>query len=194
MPRNRPSLSGPTATPPPRTKDETYWKILNAAVILDIRHGHQRWTMTQLARSSGVSRTLVYYYFGKSKQDILNEAVALFGSELSGMAPWRLTLWEQGRLAETFHETRRIYGRVPALLPFFLLHRGLDTEIGRAIRRHEGAFRSKIARFFPDRPAADREVAFALFFGVSFAPEVSDEGVSRAIAWFMAGAGKSRPA
>ena len=52
-------------------KDETYWKILDAVIALEIRRGHQKWTISELSRLSGITRTLIYYYFGKSKLEIL---------------------------------------------------------------------------------------------------------------------------
>lgn len=172
-------------------KDEIYWKILNSALILELRHGHQKWTMTRLARASGVSRTLIYYYFGRSKLDILGEAVSLFGVELAGATAERRELWKQGRLAETFLATRRLVERSPALVPFYFLNRAQDSALGRAIRKQEEAFRSKLAAFFPSLSATRRDAAFALFFGIPFCGELSEKAVREALELLSAGLGKS---
>ena len=98
------------------TKDETYWKILNAAVALDIQKGHQKWTITQLSKKSGISRALIYYYFGSSKVDLLKEAISTIGYEMAGISQDRLELWSHGKIAESFMVTHKILKENPALL------------------------------------------------------------------------------
>lgn len=162
-------------------KDDIYWRILNSAVALDMRQGHQKWTMTQLSKSSRVSRTLIYYYFGKSKLGILNEAVSLFGAEFAGETAERLALWKEGRMTETFLKSRELLKMVPALTPFYLMNRAQATELGEAIRKKESAFRKKLAAFFPERSPADVEALFAVFWGLVFAPDLSDSAVRRCV-------------
>jgi AcrR family transcriptional regulator len=163
-------------------KDENYWRILNSAVSLDIRHGHLKWTMTQLSRVSHVSRTLIYYYFGKSKQTILTEAISLFGAEFAGETPERINKWKGGELAETFLASRELLLRAPALIPFYFLNRSLKNEIGESIRSKEKAFRKKISQFFPDLTLGQREFLFAFFWGLVFAPELENDGIQEAVA------------
>ena len=49
------------------SKDETFWSVLYSAIELDFKRGHLRGTMSELSRMSNVTRSLIYYYFGKSK-------------------------------------------------------------------------------------------------------------------------------
>jgi len=51
------------------TKDDTFWKVLNTAIILDFNRGHLRWSMSELSRSSGITRSLIYYYFYKIREN-----------------------------------------------------------------------------------------------------------------------------
>ncbi|HEX4924574.1 MAG TPA: TetR/AcrR family transcriptional regulator [Bdellovibrionales bacterium] len=168
---------------PARTsqKDDIYWRILNSAVALDMRHGHQKWTMTQLSKQSKVSRTLIYYYFGKSKLGILNEAVTLFGAEFAGETAERLALWKEGRMAETFLKSRELLKMVPALVPFYFINRSQPSELGEAIRKKEKAFRQKLAAFFPGRGASEIEALFGIFWGLVFAPDLSEAGIRRCV-------------
>lgn len=78
-------------------KDKKFWTILETAIDLDFKKGHLRWTLSELSRAWGMSRPLIYYYFGQSKSKLLEEAVRLVGSEIMGLSEARLKLWESQR-------------------------------------------------------------------------------------------------
>jgi AcrR family transcriptional regulator len=162
-------------------KDEIYWKILDSAVALDVRQGHQKWTMTQLSRSSGVSRTLIYYYFGRSKLGILDEAISIFGNVLTGLTAEHSALWDAGRIAESFIDTRKtLIERSPSVIPFYFLNRTKENEVGQAIRKKEKAYREKLSTRFPGLTAAQRDGVYALLFGIPFCGPVSEEAIRSA--------------
>ena len=85
-------------------KDEAFWKILNAAIELDYKKGHLKWTMTELSRRSGVTRSLIYYYFGRQKAAILKEAVKIVGEEFVGLNERRTTAMCGGGVALSVKE------------------------------------------------------------------------------------------
>src|SRR4051812_22858182 len=118
----------------PIGKDQTYWTILNAAIQLDFKKGHQKWTMSELARTTEITRSLIYYYFGKSRLDILNEAVRLVGEEFFGLSDSKIKLWAKGEIAESVLFTRREIEKSPNLGTFYLIHRNRTSEIGESIR------------------------------------------------------------
>src|SRR4051812_20071634 len=60
------------------SKQKSIDRVLWTCIELEITHGHLNWRMSDLAKKSGVTRTLIYYYFGKSKEDILKQAVNYF--------------------------------------------------------------------------------------------------------------------
>jgi AcrR family transcriptional regulator len=163
-------------------KDENYWSILNTAIALDVRHGHLKWTMMALSRQSKVSRTLIYYYFGKSKLTILSEAVNLFGSEFAGQTSLREEQWKSGHLAETFLASRKLIEKLPTLLPFYFSNRGKDNDLGRAIQSHEKDFLSKVKRFFPHLSNPERLALYGIFWGLVFAPGLSEEALREGVA------------
>ncbi len=72
------------------SKEKNFWDILDAAVTLDVQKGHLKWSITDVAKNSGHSRTLVYYYFGKSKENILKEAINFFNRFVLGTTPGQL--------------------------------------------------------------------------------------------------------
>jgi AcrR family transcriptional regulator len=169
------------AGPVKRGKDEVYWTILNAAIGLDFRKGHQQWTFSELARTSGVTRSLFYYYFGKSRFAILGAAVHLLGEEFFGLTPLKYEAWRQGRITETVLSTRRSMEKSPHLGAFYLAHRFRPTEIGESIRQLETKYLKKIGQFFPSlNPDQVRGVS-GLLFGLVFAPELTDASVEEAV-------------
>ncbi len=164
-----------------KDRDSTFWKVLNAALELDFRKGHLKWTMSELSRKSGITRSLIYYHFGRSKAAILSEAIAVIGEEIIATSPSRMVLWREGKWAETVRLSREVAAQAPHLCNFYLLHRDRPTDIGAAIRDLEASYLRKLARLFPALPPAGIKALFAFFFGICFAPHVDDETVNVAI-------------
>lgn len=164
-----------------KDRDSTFWKVLNAALELDFRKGNLKWTMSELSRKSGITRSLIYYHFGRSKTAILSEAINVIGEEIIATGPDRVALWRDGKWAETVRLSREVASQAPHLCNFYLLHRDRPTEIGTAIRALETAYLKKLQKLFPELPAAGIKALFAFFFGICFAPHVDDETVEVAI-------------
>jgi AcrR family transcriptional regulator len=162
-------------------KDKFYWSVLNSAVALDVRHGHLKWKVSDLARLSGVSRTLIYYYFGKSKEGILHEAVRLFGDLISGQTPDKVELWKVGNLKEANRSSRELVAKVPALVPFYFFNRLSESDIGIAIRAREKAFFDKIDTHFTHLSQAEKKGLFVLYFGLLFVPDMKQADASAAM-------------
>jgi len=162
-------------------KDETFWAVLNAAIELDFGRGHQRWTMSELSRTSKVTRSLIYYYFGKSKEAILLEAVKIIGEEFFGLTGARLELWQKGELAESVLQSRRLLEKSPFMGSFYMVHREAETELGTALRSLEKEYKAKLKRFFKDVQDPYRDALFGLLLGLVLAPRLSEEAVRSAV-------------
>lgn len=165
-----------------RDRDETFWRVLNAALELDFRKGHMKWTMSELSRRSGITRSLIYYHFGRSKQAILEEAVQVIGEQIIGITPERMEMWRQGDWKEAVMHSRAIIEQSPSLLNFYLLHRDRPTDIGQHLRNLEANYQKKLETLFPQLPSAALRGLFAFFFGVTFAPGVDETAVGFALA------------
>lgn len=155
-----------------KTKDSTWWAVLRAAIELDVTKGHLKWRLTDLSRKSGVSRSLIYYYFGRDRASILIEAIKLFGEFMAGTDKLQMRLWDQRDYAEALFEARKIIKRTPYLMVFYFLNRESDTEIGKMIRMFErkGVQKRKLYNpKFDDRQAA---ALFALQMGISLSPQL----------------------
>lgn len=149
-------------------KDKKYWAILNSCIQLEISHGHLKWKISDLHRKSKVSRTLIYYYFGKNRKNILLEACHYFGSILSGLDPELMILYEKGQLAEAIYRNKQMLLKIPALIPFYFLFRDREGEIGDIIRDYESKGVKKRKHFFSHLTDQETKALFALQMGLSF--------------------------
>lgn len=164
-----------------RDRDETFWRVLNAALELDFKKGHLKWTMSELSRRSGITRSLIYYHFGRSKQAILEEAVQVIGEQLIGTTAERMEMWRSGDWTAAVMSARAIIEQSPSLVNFYLLHRDRPTEVGQHLRNLEASYYKKLETLFPQLPSAAVRGLHAFFFGVTFAPNVDETAVAFAL-------------
>jgi hypothetical protein len=160
---------------PSEKKDRVYWTILNEAIYLEIRGGHLKWTYAELARRSHVSRSLIYYYFGKDKMNLLKEACVLFGELLAGTNKEKMQYWSEGDFVQGIREAKELFKVCPSIIPFYYLHRDKKNEIGELIRSMEKKGIKKRKKFFPHLDDAQARLLFALQFGISSFPGVKDK-------------------
>lgn len=163
-------------------KDENYMKILDAVVRLEVLKGHLRWKMSDLSRISGVQRTLIYYYFGKSKESILNEALKTIGDEFFGLSAERIEMWKQGRMRESILKSRERFKQAPHVPQFFFHWRHQPSVVQDALVSLERRFREKVRRQFPDIQKNDEEAVYAVFFGLVLVPDLKEAVLDRVLA------------
>lgn len=161
-----------------KDKDNTYWKVVNSAIELELSKGHLRWTLSDLSRKSKVTRSLIYYYFGRSKLNILLEAVRIIGEEFIGLSQQRLKLWDNGEYKKSLEQARLFYEQKPHLCLFYLTHRFKKNEIGSALQAIEKSFKKKIKSKVPNANSPQINALFAVYFGIAFAPEVTEAEIS----------------
>lgn len=164
-----------------KTRDQTFWKVLNAALDLDFRKGHLKWTMSELSRKSGITRSLIYYHFGRSKLTLLQEAVRVIGEQVIGVGPERIEQWRNGDWKGALMQTRELMASSSNFLNFYLLHRERPTEIGESLRGLEGEYMKKLKTLFPQLDQTAHTALYAFLFGVAFAPNVDEAAVDFAL-------------
>lgn len=162
------------ATKAHQTKDEIYWKVLKAAMALDFKRGHCRWTIAELSRASGVSRPLIYYYFGKSREDILLASVKVLGEECFGLSDRRITLWKNGDFKKSVKESRKFIQEHQDLAAFYFAQRAKPHFVGEALRELERKYEQKLKAFFKNASESEIHTKIALLFGCVFAPSISE--------------------
>jgi AcrR family transcriptional regulator len=164
-----------------KTKDEIYWSVFDAVIRLDIQKGHMNWKITELARASKISRTLIYYYFGKSKEQIMKSAIDYLGQEFLGLTTERLVLWNEGKVLESVLKSRAMAQKSPHVTFFYMIRKSLDTEVGRAIKELDRRHRKKLQEFYPVSDKDDIEALAAVLFGLIATPNLTDAGVVSAL-------------
>lgn len=172
---------------PSLEKKDIFWTVLNAAISLDIKKGPLKWSMTELSKTSKISRSLIYYYFGKSKENILLEAIHLFGKEFSGSTPERIEAWKRGEIAETLYQTQLVFKQSPFLRTFYTINREEKSKIGEAIRDYESKLRGKISQFFSALTKQELDAVFAMILGVAMTPGLSLETLQTAVRLILSG-------
>ncbi len=156
-------------------QDDNYWKILDAALELDVKKGHLKWTLSDLSRKSGVTRSLIYYYFGRAKVDILNVAIKLIGTELVGLTKERDQLWAEGKFTDSLVMARSVLIKAPYLSIFISEHIGRDNDIGKIIRDIQVQFLEKVRKYLKINDDAKVRAIFGIYWGLLFAPMQGDE-------------------
>lgn len=125
------------------SKEEVYFKICNAVLKLEVTKGSKAWKISDIAREADVTRSLIYYYFGKEKETILKEAWGHMLStifNLSGEAP----LGVRERMKVVVSQIKSM----PYLFVLFFLEKNKDTEIGELIRSGEAKLLLKLKSIY----------------------------------------------
>lgn len=159
-------------------KDDVYWTLLNGALELEFKKGHLKWTLSDLARKTDITRSLIYYHFGRSKMDILRAAIQIIGKEFTGIDnPERASLWFQEDYKTSLLQARQIYDRMPHLCSFYLNHRKKDTQVGKALDDIESGFRARLKSAAPTATEAQINTLFAVYFGMAYSPLVGEDEI-----------------
>ncbi len=163
------------------SKDENYWAVFEAVIRLDFQKGSMSWKISDIARASKVSRTLIYYYFGNSKEHIMQTAIDFLGEEYFGLSHARKSLWQDGQIFESLLETRRMCQRAPFVHFFYMTRRHMQNPIGEQLREFEKRFRQKISKAYPRATKEEIEALAAVIFGLVASPDLSEIGLKVAL-------------
>ena len=164
-----------------KTKDEIYEAVFYSVVRLDIQKGHLAWTITDLARASEISRPLIYYYFGKSKETIMSTAVDYLGERFFGLSPDRIKMWQEGKIVESVLASRNLCQNSPFVFIFYMMRRTLQTDIGEKLRLVEARYKEKILQHCPNLQTELADALAAVLFGLVCVPDLTDQAIKNAI-------------
>ncbi len=149
---------------------------------LEMRKGHGKWKVTDLAKTSGVARSTIYASLGSKKAEMIRTAVTLFLEDFYGLSPQRRELVsKKGRLA-SFMKSRELLMNMPELLLYYFHHHGLATEAGKAIRAHEQRYMESLADSTGVRAPADLRFLRACLHGISVSPFLSEKEAGECVA------------
>ncbi len=153
--------------------------ILNLVLMSEVTKGHLKWKVADLSRKLNVSRSLIYYHFGKSKDAILESCYDMIAQEFYGLnldkSPLRKL--DENLIKNSLLKTQSIYLNNPAIVIFFHRWRIKPSEIQTKIIKIEDQFRKQLQAVFPELSPTDIKTLHTLMHGVVTAPFASPEVV-----------------
>lgn len=161
-------------------QDEIFYSICHTVLKLEVGKGHLKWTVSDVSRESGVTRSLIYYYFGKEKEVILEEAYRYMLDTI-----FNLKREDSMGIKDRMKLTLQRLQEMPYLFVLYYLKKNSDSPIGDLIRKAE---QSLLDRFKADYPEMGEDEILKIFLlelgciAYQVPPEMSDrlfEGLNR---------------
>lgn len=142
-------------------KENVMFKICNAVLQLEIEKGHLCWKVSDIAKLADVTRSLIYYYFGKEKDTIFEEAYRFM---INIILPEKNEA--KSGIAERTKKAIRLFEKVPYIFIIYFMEKDKDdSPIGKIIRNAESRI---LERFKESNPhLSDKEIlqAFTMQLG-----------------------------
>jgi AcrR family transcriptional regulator len=161
-------------------QDEIFYSICHTVLKLEVGKGHLKWTVSDISRESGVTRSLIYYYFGKEKEVILEEAYRYMLDTI-----FNLKREESLGIKERMKLTVKRLQEMPYLFVLYYLKKNSDTQIGELIRTAEEQLMNNFKKDYPEMSEEEVLKIFIMELGCiayQLSPEKSDqlfEGLNR---------------
>jgi len=162
-------------------KEQVRSKIFNAVIAAEVTKGHLKWKLSDIARSTGVSRPLVYYHFGKTKEQILSACLDVLAEQYYGLNFEREAMLRNGQILDSLIQTRQMLTKNPQLAIFYQKWRsGSDSPLKSQLIEIEKRYQQKLKTVFPlfsnDKIAA----VHAIFHGLITAPFLDLKSLEKA--------------
>ncbi len=176
-----------------KTKADYIERIMEAVIELEITKGHLKWRMADLARVSQVTRTLLYYYFGKDTKNIFKQAVDYYISQFLDFRIERAEKIKKGEIIELISIARKRLLKNPYFLQFYAKHRLENTEVSTLFQKAEKKYFESLKETLPARWKPLARILWALVFGLAVQPNLSNEELQSAEAIMRRAWPKRRP-
>ena len=139
---------------------DKYYRICNELLRLEVTKGHLNWSVSEVARASEVTRSLIYYYFGKSKEEVLSEASRYMINTIYGDSEFS-HIGVKNRVKKVI----AITNDNPYLFIYWYNNRGKDNQAGNLIDQKELRGRRTIKSYYPEM--SDKEVSMVQALQIS---------------------------
>lgn len=161
------------------TKEDVYHKICHAVLQMEVSKGHLKWTLSDISREADVTRSLIYYYFGKEKKTILEEAFR-YVTEVIFNTGQSERLGLVNRMKFVLERIRSM----PFIFILFFLKKREDSELGRIIRKAEKELLVILKRDFPELSEKEVKQLYIMELG-SIAYDLSEDEVSEVFDYYQ---------
>lgn len=152
-------------------------KITIRVLTLESQRGHLKWSISDVANSSKISRSLVYYHFGKTKKEILMNCLIEITEEFYGMTEDRAKV----SLLESLMLTHQMYKTNPVLATFYQKWRNFPSDIQNRFLDVECRYEKKLKKSFPKASQTQIKALHAVFHGLVTAPYIEQDGIRAAL-------------
>ncbi len=153
------------------SKEDKIFNVTLAIFDLEQRDGHLAWKVTDLEKRVEISRTLIYKYFGNSKEEIFFSAFSFFIEKFYG-APKSLS--RKSDLSNCIYSGRKILSEYPSAIVFYQKWRSSQNkEIKNQFVKVERDFQETLSNIFPDTSHQEVKMIHALIHGFVSAPFLS---------------------
>lgn len=164
-------------------KHQTILKIIREIFRLEVLKGHLKWSVTTLAKATGISRPTIYSYFGQSKNDILLGALRFICEEYYGLSKDRLSLAETDFVASAVY-TKSLMDGTPGFSIFYQKWRFQKSEIQSLLIKYENRYQEKLLKLGFAKDAFEARYLHALLHGLITAPFLADKDFRKSIERF----------
>ena len=135
-------------------KEKVYFQICDAVLYMETMKPHLKWSLSDISKQSGVTRSLIYYYLGKEKDQILHEAV-LFMLDLFFNISGNRKLGLEKRMEVILEKI----SEMPHIFLFYISERVKESEYGQTIREAE----QKLISYLQSELGLSEKEALSLF-------------------------------
>lgn len=155
-------------------------RIMEAVIELEMTKGHLKWRMSDLARVSRVTRSLLYYYFGKDTREILHQAVTYYIMVFLEFRVERMEKIKRGEVLDLIAVARKRLRKNPYFLQFYAKHRLEETDVSPLFRKAEKHYYENLKETLSPKWRSLARILWALIFGLAVQPSVSDDDLKAA--------------
>ncbi len=127
-----------------QSKEDIYFAVCNAILKMEVAKGHLKWTLSEISRESGITRSLIYYYFGKEKKTALEEAYKFIISHFFNIERTR-SVGIRERLRQILIDVKKM----PYLFVLYYLEKNAGSDVGQMIKEAESLLIKSLKQEFP---------------------------------------------
>ncbi|MCO5141604.1 MAG: hypothetical protein M9962_00780 [Oligoflexia bacterium] len=161
------------------SKYQTQLKISEAILGLEIKKGHLNWKITEVTKKTGLSRPIIYRYFGSNKNKMLSSAIEIFCYDFYGLVEHE-NLSFSSRLIKAKKKLQENID--PAL--FYLKWRATTSPLNEAFKKVEAKFQKKLKEQNPNLTQIELLALHTIIHGIVTAPFIEQEEAIQLIQHF----------
>jgi AcrR family transcriptional regulator len=162
------------------SKEDKVFSIALKVFELEEEKGHLGWKTTEVVERSGVSRSLIYRYFGGNKEEILIEAVKAFILRFYGFDN------EEGEtFLEKLQSARRLLEDYPQAAMFYLKWRTTDSFIKDEFIKTEKKYQALLKEANPNLTDAEILAFHTCLHGFVTAPFLESGKIPEVFSAFL---------